>query len=75
VMFTPMAVSMIFGLLVSTILTLGLVPLLYALLYRLDFSGLDAAEIIGSAGRAMGGDGTANGLPARATTPATESSR
>jgi multidrug efflux pump subunit AcrB len=43
VMFTPMAVGMIFGLLVSTFLTLGLVPLLYALFYNVDFSRVTAA--------------------------------
>jgi multidrug efflux pump subunit AcrB len=42
VMFTPMAVSMIFGLLVSTMLTLGLVPVLYATFYGLDFSDVTA---------------------------------
>jgi hypothetical protein len=46
-MFTPMAVGMIFGLLVSTFLTLGLVPLLYALFYNVDFSGVTAAAAIG----------------------------
>jgi len=44
VMFTPMAVGMIFGLLASTFLTLGLVPLLYALFYRLDVTGLTATS-------------------------------
>jgi multidrug efflux pump subunit AcrB len=43
VMFTPMAVAMIFGLLVSTILTLGLVPVLYSIFHGLDFGGLTAA--------------------------------
>jgi multidrug efflux pump subunit AcrB len=43
VMFTPMAVGMIFGLLVSTFLTLGLVPLLYALFYNVDFTGAAVA--------------------------------
>ena len=44
VMFTPMAVGMIFGLLAATFLTLGLVPLLYAIFYRLDFAGLTPAS-------------------------------
>jgi multidrug efflux pump subunit AcrB len=43
VMFTPMAVAMIFGLLASTLLTLGLVPLLYSLFYRIDYAGLTPA--------------------------------
>jgi multidrug efflux pump subunit AcrB len=47
VMFTPMAVGMIFGLLVGTLLTLGLVPLLYAAFYRVDFTGLSAATLTG----------------------------
>ena len=38
VMFQPMAIAIIFGLLFATALTLGVVPLLYALLYRVDFS-------------------------------------
>jgi multidrug efflux pump subunit AcrB len=58
VMFTPMAVGMIFGLLVSTLLTLGLVPLLYSLFYRVDYDGLTAAAV-----------GTG---PARPGTPATD---
>jgi len=37
VMFEPMAVAIMFGLVLSTVLTLGVVPLLYALLYRVSF--------------------------------------
>ncbi len=37
VIFKPMAVALMFGLLFSTLLTLGLLPVLYALLYRLDY--------------------------------------
>jgi len=33
-----MAVSILFGLLFATVLTLGLVPALYALLFRVGFS-------------------------------------
>lgn len=44
VMFQPMAVAMIFGLLVSTGLTLGLVPVLYSLFFRVDFSGYTYAR-------------------------------
>jgi multidrug efflux pump subunit AcrB len=59
VMFTPMAVGMIFGLLVSTFLTLGLVPLLYALFYNVDFSGVTAAAAIGE-GETPPSDATAS---------------
>jgi multidrug efflux pump subunit AcrB len=52
VMFTPMAVAMIFGLLASTLLTLGLVPLLYSLLYRVDYTGLTPARVGGTASAA-----------------------
>jgi len=63
VMFTPMAVGMIFGLLVSTVLTLGLVPTLYSIFHGLDFGGLSAATMGGAstggdaANRASPGDG------------------
>ncbi len=36
-MYEPMAISIIFGLLFATGLTLGLVPLLYALFFRVSF--------------------------------------
>ena len=36
-MWEPMAIAIIFGLLFATVLTLGVVPVLYALLYRVDF--------------------------------------
>jgi multidrug efflux pump subunit AcrB len=38
-MWEPMAVSIMAGLLFSTILTLGFIPVLYALLYRISFKG------------------------------------
>jgi multidrug efflux pump subunit AcrB len=38
-LFEAMAVSILFGLLFATVLTLGFVPALYALLFRVDFSG------------------------------------
>ncbi|MCE5271746.1 efflux RND transporter permease subunit [bacterium] len=41
VIFKPMAVALMFGLLFSTLLTLGLLPVLYALLYRLDYKHFD----------------------------------
>ncbi len=36
-MYQPMAVAIIFGLLFATMLTLGLVPILYSLFYRVDY--------------------------------------
>ncbi len=36
-MYRPMAVAIIFGLLFATLLTLGLVPVLYSLFFRVDF--------------------------------------
>jgi multidrug efflux pump subunit AcrB len=36
-MWEPMAISIIFGLLFATVLTLGLVPILYSLLFRVPF--------------------------------------
>ena len=38
-MFEPMAVSIIFGLLFATLLTLLVVPVLYSALFRIRFSG------------------------------------
>ena len=38
-MWEPMAVAIIFGLLFSTMLTLGVVPVLYAVLFRVNFKG------------------------------------
>ena len=37
-MFSPMAVALLFGLVGSTLLTLGLVPVLYGIFYRVDFN-------------------------------------
>ena len=36
-MWEPMAISIIFGLLFATLLTLGLVPVLYSLFFRVSF--------------------------------------
>lgn len=36
-MFEPMAIAIIFGLLFATGLTLGLVPVLYSLFFRVSF--------------------------------------
>jgi multidrug efflux pump subunit AcrB len=36
-MWEPMAVSIIFGLAFATVLTLGFVPVLYSLFYRVSF--------------------------------------
>ncbi len=38
-LWAPMAVSIIFGLLFATLLTLGVVPLLYVILFRVSFRG------------------------------------
>jgi multidrug efflux pump subunit AcrB len=38
-MWEPMAVSIIFGLLFATMLTLGVVPILYSILFRVRYSG------------------------------------
>ncbi len=46
-MFEPMAITIIFGLAFSTMLTLGLVPVLYSLFYRVPFAGPRApAEVL-----------------------------
>ena len=39
VMFQPMAIAIIFGLLLSTALTLGVVPVLYSLFFRVSYRG------------------------------------
>jgi multidrug efflux pump subunit AcrB len=39
-LWAPMAVTIIFGLLFATLLTLGVVPLLYAIFFRVSFKGL-----------------------------------
>ena len=36
-MWEPMAIAIIFGLIFATLLTLGVVPVLYSLFYRVDF--------------------------------------
>ena len=38
-MWEPMAVAIIFGLLFATVLTLGVVPVLYAIFFRVSFRG------------------------------------
>ncbi|MCH2108923.1 MAG: efflux RND transporter permease subunit, partial [Polyangiaceae bacterium] len=42
-MWVPMAISLIFGLLFATVLTLGFVPVLYAIFYRVSFKKLKTA--------------------------------
>ena len=39
-MWVPMAISLIFGLLFATMLTLGVVPILYSLFYRVSYKGI-----------------------------------
>ena len=41
-MFSPMAVALLSGLVVSTLLTLGLVPVLYGIFYRVSFADVEA---------------------------------
>ena len=45
-LFSSMAVAILFGLLFATLLTLGFVPVLYSLLFRIKFKGeqLDSYE-------------------------------
>ena len=38
-MFKPMAIAIIFGLLFATVLTLGVVPILYSLFFRVNYKG------------------------------------
>jgi multidrug efflux pump subunit AcrB len=38
-MWESMAIAIIFGLIFATLLTLGLVPVLYALFFRVNFKG------------------------------------
>ncbi len=40
-MFEPMAIAIIFGLLFATLLTLGVVPVLYSLFFRVSFKGFN----------------------------------
>ncbi|MEZ5066010.1 MAG: efflux RND transporter permease subunit [bacterium] len=41
-MFAPMAIAILFGLLFATLLTLGVVPVLYAIFFRVSFRGFEA---------------------------------
>ena len=47
-MWEPMAISIIFGLIFATALTLGVVPVLYSLLFRVDFSDLRPGGLPGT---------------------------
>ncbi len=40
----PIAISIIFGLLFATVLTLGLVPILYSFFFRVSFAGYRYAQ-------------------------------
>ncbi len=40
-MFKPMAVAIMFGLLFATFLTLGVVPVLYSLFYKINFKNFE----------------------------------
>jgi multidrug efflux pump subunit AcrB len=40
-MYEPMAIAIIFGLLFSTVLTLGVVPVLYSIFYKVKYKGIE----------------------------------
>ena len=40
-MWEPVAISIIFGLTFATMLTLGVVPILYSLFFRVSFQGFE----------------------------------
>jgi len=42
VMYQPMAIALIFGLAFATMLTLGVVPVLYSLFFRVSYRNIDA---------------------------------
>jgi multidrug efflux pump subunit AcrB len=42
VMYKPMAIALIFGLAFATMLTLGVVPVLYSLFFRVSFRDFEA---------------------------------
>jgi multidrug efflux pump len=50
-MFEPMAIAILFGLIFATALTLGVVPVLYSILFRVDFTSFayEGASPIGVA--------------------------
>ncbi len=41
IMWEPMAIAIIFGLIGATFLTLGVVPVLYAIMFRVSYSGFE----------------------------------
>ena len=41
-MFEPMAAAIMFGLVFATVLTLGVVPVLYALMFRVSYKDFEA---------------------------------
>ncbi|MCZ6727875.1 MAG: efflux RND transporter permease subunit, partial [Acidobacteria bacterium] len=45
IMYQPMAVAIMFGLLFATALTLGVVPVLYALFFRVDFKEFEYSSV------------------------------
>ncbi len=45
-MWEPMAISIIFGLVFATVLTLGIVPVLYSLLFRVSFKGFSYDPVV-----------------------------
>ncbi|MEM9556027.1 MAG: efflux RND transporter permease subunit [Acidobacteriota bacterium] len=55
-MWQPMAISIIFGLLFATALTLGVVPVLYSVFFRVDFSGGETGDESESSARGSAPD-------------------
>ena len=49
-MWEPMAVAIIFGLVFATVLTLGVVPLLYSLFFKVGYIDADGSNEIGRSG-------------------------
>ncbi len=45
ILWEPMAIAIIFGLLIGTVLTLGLVPVFYSLFFKVDFEEFNLSEI------------------------------
>jgi multidrug efflux pump subunit AcrB len=65
VMFVPMAVAMIFGLLAATLLSLALVPMFYTLFYRLRYDDFELAtmDLSSAAERGTEADGASSDAP------------
>ena len=51
-MFDTMAIAIVFGLALATVLTLGFIPLLYSFFYRINFAEFDYKKAV-SEGQAI----------------------